>query len=93
MSHALQNAFHSGQEARIVQIDFSAVFDRVNQLRILYNFCVVYLTHFLANLSKHVIVDGCWIKLVNVMSGLLLGSVLAGNFSPVHLGAFFHYGE
>ena len=33
VSHALQ----SGQEARIVQIDFSAAFDRVNQLGILYN--------------------------------------------------------
>ena len=32
MSHTLQ----SGQETRIVQIDFSAVFDRVNHLDILY---------------------------------------------------------
>ena len=30
MSHALQSALESGQEARIVQIDFSAAFDRVN---------------------------------------------------------------
>ena len=30
MSHTLQRAFESGQEARIVQIDFSAAFDRVN---------------------------------------------------------------
>ena len=30
MSHTLQSALDSGQEARIVQIDFSAAFDRVN---------------------------------------------------------------
>ena len=30
VSHALQNALESGQEARIVQIDFSAAFDSVN---------------------------------------------------------------
>ena len=30
VSHARQSALESGQEARIVQIDFSAAFDRVN---------------------------------------------------------------
>ena len=30
--HTLQSALESGQEARIVQIDFSAAFDRVNHL-------------------------------------------------------------
>ena len=37
VSHTLQ----SGQEARIVQIYFSAAFDRVNHLGILYNLCSV----------------------------------------------------
>ena len=32
VSHTLQSALESGQEARIVQIDFSAAFDRVNHL-------------------------------------------------------------
>ena len=36
MSHILQSALESGQEARIVQIDFSAAFDRVNHQGILY---------------------------------------------------------
>ena len=36
MSHTLQSALESGNEARIVQIDFSATFDRVNHQRILY---------------------------------------------------------
>ena len=32
----MQNALESGQEALIVQIDFSAAFDRVNRLGVLY---------------------------------------------------------
>ena len=36
VSHTLQSALASGQEARIVQIEFSAAFDRVNHLSILY---------------------------------------------------------
>ena len=34
------------------------------------------LTQFLSDQSQHVMVDGCWSKLVNVMSGVLQGSVL-----------------
>ena len=36
MSHTLQSALESEQEARIVQVDFSAAFDRVNHQGILY---------------------------------------------------------
>ena len=36
MSHTVQSALESGQEARIMQVDFSAVFDRVYQQGILY---------------------------------------------------------
>ena len=36
VSHTLQSVLESGQEARIVQIDFSAAFDRVNHQGILY---------------------------------------------------------
>ena len=35
LSHTLQNALESGQEARIMQIDFSAAFDRVHHQGIL----------------------------------------------------------
>ena len=60
----------SGQEARIVQINFSAAFDVVNHHSILYKLCSVgnggsvlsILTQFLSNLSQHVMVDGCWSK-------------------------------
>ena len=36
VSLTLQSALERGQEARIVQIDFNAAFDRVNHLGILY---------------------------------------------------------
>ena len=41
VSHTLQSSLESGQDARIVQIDFSAAFDRVNHQRILYKLCSV----------------------------------------------------
>ena len=33
------------------------------------------LTQFISNQSQHVMVDGCWSKLVNVVSGVPQGSV------------------
>ena len=73
-----------GQEARIVQIDFSAAFDRVNHLGIFFKLCCVgvggsvlsVLTQFLSNRSQFAVVDGCRSKLVNVVSGVSQGSVL-----------------
>ena len=41
VSHKLQSALESGQEARIVQIYFSTAFDRFNHLGILYKLCSV----------------------------------------------------
>ena len=66
MSHTLQSALESGQKARIVQIDFSAAFDRVNHLGNLYKLRSVgiggsvlsILTLFLSNRSQQVMVDG-----------------------------------
>ena len=67
-----------------MQIDFSAGFDRVNHLVILYKLCSVgsggsvlsILTEFLSNRSQQVMVDGCRSKLFNVVSGGTQGSVL-----------------
>ena len=41
VAHTLQSALEMGQEARIVQIDFSAAFDRVNHQGILFKLCSV----------------------------------------------------
>ena len=84
VSHTLQSAFERGQEVRIVQIDFSAAFDRVSHQGILYKLCSVgiggsvlsILTQFLSDRSQHVMVDGCSSKLVNVVSGVPQGNVL-----------------
>ena len=78
VSHTLQSALKSGQEARIVQIEFSAAFDRVNHQGILYKlfsqgigrFVLSILTQFLSDRSKHVMVDGCrstlWLTVVGL---------------------------
>ena len=75
VSHTLLSALESGQEARIVQIDFSAAFDRVNHQGILYKlssvgiggFVLSVLIQFLSNRSQYISVDGCRSKLVNVV--------------------------
>ena len=84
VSHTLQSALESWQEARILQIDFSTAFDGVNHQGILYKLCSVgiggsvlsILSQFLSNRSQHVMVDGCRSKLGNVVSGVRQGSVL-----------------
>ena len=65
MSHTMQSALKRWQGARIVQIDFSTGFDRVNHQGILYKLCSVsigssvlsILTQSLSNRSQHVMVD------------------------------------
>ena len=77
VAHTLHGASEMGQEARRVQIDFSAAFDRVNHQGILFKLysagvggSVLYvLTQFLSNRSQYVVVDGCRSKLVNVVLG------------------------
>ena len=96
VSHTLQSALKNGQEARIVQIDFSAPFDRVNHQGILYKLSSVgirgsvlsVLTQFLSNRSLYVLVDGCRSKLVNVVSQVPQGSVLG---PLLFLGTFFPF--
>ena len=73
-----------GQEARLIQIDFSAAFNTVNHQGILYKLYSVgiggpvlsILTEFLSDRSRHVMVDGCRSKLVNVVSRVPQGYVL-----------------
>ena len=68
-----------------MQIDFTAAFDRVNHLGILYKLGSVgiggsllsILTQFLSNRSQQVMVDGCRSKLVNIVSGVPQDSVLS----------------
>ena len=96
VAHTLQNALEIGQEARIVQINLSAAFDRVNNQGILFKLCSVgvggsvlsVLSQFLSNRSQYVVVDGCGSKLVNVVSGMPQGSVLVRSCSSCTLQSF-----
>ena len=99
VSLTLQSALESGKETRIVQIDFSAAFDRVNHLGILYKLCSVgiggsalfILTQFLSNRSQHLIVDGCRSKLVNIESGVPQGVFWERYCSFCRLRSFFPF--
>ena len=97
VAHTLQNALEMGQEARIVQIDFSAAFDRVNHQGILFKLSSVgvggsvlsVLTQFLSNQSQYVVVDGCRSKLVNVVSGVPQGGVLGPQLFLLYTAELF----
>ena len=97
VSHTLHSALESGQQARIVQINFSAAFDRVNHLGILNKLCSVgiggsvmsILTQFLSNRSQQVMVDGCRSKLVNVVSGVPQSRVLGPLLFLLHTSELF----
>ena len=78
-----------------MQINFSAAFDRVNHLGLRYKLCSVViggsvlsiLTQFPSN--RHVMVDSCRSKLVNVVSRVLQGSVLSPLFFLMYTSEFF----
>ena len=97
MAHTLQSAFEMRQEAKIVQIDFSAAFDRVNHKGILFKLCSVgvggsvlsVLTQFLSNRSQYVVVDGCRSKLVNMASGVPQRSVLGRQLFLLYTAELF----
>ena len=88
MSHALQSALESRHEARIVQIDFSAAFDRTHHRRILHKLCSMgievsvlsTLPQFPSKRSQHAMVDTC-----RSAAGQCFGKAIV---PPVHLGAF-----
>ena len=84
VSHTLQSALESGQEARSVQIDFSAAFHRAIHQGILYKLCSVgiggsvllILTVSIKSITAQSD-NGCRSKVINVVShcsvlGLLL---------------------
>ena len=95
VAHTLQSALEIKKEARIVQIDFSATFDRVNHPGLLFKLCSVggsvlsVLTQFLSNWLQYVVVDGCCSKLVNMVSGVPEGSVLGPQLFLLYTSELF----
>ena len=84
VSHKLQSALDRGMETRLVQIDFSAAFDRVDHRGIIHKLRLIgvdgpilsVLTQFLLGRSQCVVVDGVRSHVVEVVSGVPQGSVL-----------------
>ena len=80
-----------------MKIVFSAAFFRVNHWGILYKLGSVgigdsvlsLLTQFLSNRSQYLLVDSCRSKLVNVVSGVLQGSVLGPLLFLLYTSEFF----
>ena len=97
VAHTLQNALEMGQGDRIVQIDFSAAFDRVNNQGIIFKLCSVgvggpvlsVLTQFLSNRSQYDVVDGCRSKQVNMLSGVPRGSGLGRQLFLLYTAELF----
>ena len=101
LSHTLQSALEGGQEVRIVQIDFSAAFVRVNHLCLLYNLApyelevlsCLYSNSFYET-DHSTLVDGCLSKLVSVALGGPSGQCFRPLIViPVHVGTFFYSGK
>ena len=84
ISNLVQRALDHGQEVRMIGLDFSSAFDRVNHKALLFKLRQLgvggplfdILTNFLSNRSQRVVVDGQLGDLRPVLSGVPQGSVL-----------------
>ena len=82
--HNSQSSLDSGREVRLVSLDFSSAFDRVNHKALLYKLRLLgvggsvlgILSDFLAERKQRVSVDGCFSEFSPVLSGVPQGSVL-----------------
>ena len=86
ITHNLQASLDAGHESRLVSLDFSSAFDRVNHRALLFKLrnlgiagCFLnILTDFLTNRRQRVSVDGTFSLFCPVVSGVPQGSVLGG---------------
>jgi len=97
VSHVIQSALDAGSECRVVQLDFSAAFDRVNHTCLLYRLrClgiggpILGACHeFLSSRTQSVVVDGSVSAPVSVVSGVPQGSVLGPLLFILYTGEMF----
>ena len=84
ISRHLQNSIDAGMESYIVQLDFSAAFNRVSHSGLLFKWksigvdgCVQSIcTEFLSDRWQIVVVDGAASEWMPIVSGVLMGNVL-----------------
>ena len=84
INHDIQLSLDAGHEARLISLDFSSAFDRVNHKALLFKLrnlgfggqLFSILSEFLTNRSQRVSVDGCFSSFSPVVSGVPQGSVL-----------------
>ena len=84
ISSYLQRSLDCGLEARMVGLDFSAAFDRVNHSALIYKLKLIgiggpflnIITEFLTDRTQRVCIDGELSDVRNVISGVPQGSVL-----------------
>ena len=84
ISHKTQQALDLGHEARVVQLDFSAAFDRVSRAGLLLKLqsfgiggpVLSILTQFFPDCTQHVCIDNCYSDWYNIYSSVPQGSVL-----------------
>ena len=82
--HNIQSNLDTSSETRLVSLDFSSAFDRVNHKALLYKLRAMgigglfyfILNEFLSNRKQRVVVDGKFSSMVDVVSGVPQGSVL-----------------
>ena len=82
--HNAQSSLDSGHESRLVSLDFSSAFDRVNHKALIYKLKLLgiggsvlgILTDFLSERRQRVSVDGSFSQFSTVLSGVPQGSVL-----------------
>ena len=97
VAHTLQSALEMGLEARMVQNDFSAGFQRVYHQGILFKVSSVgvggsvlfVLTAFLSNRPRYVVVVGSRCKQVNLVLGVPHGSVLGPQLFLLYTAELF----
>ena len=84
VTHSIQASLDAGHETRMISLDFSSAFDRVNHKALLFKIrslgiggCFLdVLSDFLTNRQQRVSVDGCFSSFSPVLSGVPQGSVL-----------------